>query len=419
MSGFLYRTADPEVLRRPWGEPLMVRMSLRPEIPVVRAQNPGDFMRSNPVLQGSPYTNDLQAVPPGWVDVDAIATEGRTGRLMFGAGVNSNNGVNGSFIWEENNFDLFNPPRTFADVINGRAFRGRGQRFRLEAVPGIVVSRYAVNWIDQYFMHTDNSLSLSGFLYNRFFDAWDEERGGGRVGIGRQLNPTDSVSATIRLEEVVISNPRAPVPGVLAQVVGSNFLSTVRLSAQNDTRDAVILPSDGHYLEGGFEQAFGDFTFSRLDLQGRQYFTLYRRPDDSGRQVLMLSTNLGFATADTPVFERYFAGGFQSFRGFAYRGVSPRVGAVEIGGTFQALASIEYRVPVTADDMVQIVTFADLGTVDNRVSFDQFRATVGLGLRVTIPAMGQVPLAFDFGFPVASEVFDDERIFSFYVGILN
>ena len=75
--------------------------------------------------------------------------------------------------------------------------------------------------------------------------------------------------------------------------------------------------------------------------------------------------------------------------------------------------------PVTADDMIQVVAFTDIGTVDNRVSFDRFRATVGLGLRVTIPAMGQVPLAFDFGFPVAKEIFDDERIFSFYVGILQ
>jgi hypothetical protein len=31
--------------------------------------------------------------------------------------------------------------------------------------------------------------------------------------------------------------------------------------------------------------------------------------------------------------------------------------------------------------------------------------------------MGPVPLAFDFGFPVSSDRLDDERIFSFYVGI--
>jgi outer membrane protein insertion porin family len=43
--------------------------------------------------------------------------------------------------------------------------------------------------------------------------------------------------------------------------------------------------------------------------------------------------------------------------------------------------------------------------------------TAGFGLRVVIPAMGPVPLAFDFAFPIKSQSFDDERVFSFYVGI--
>ena len=55
--------------------------------------------------------------------------------------------------------------------------------------------------------------------------------------------------------------------------------------------------------------------------------------------------------------------------------------------------------------------------MDENVSLDKFRASVGFGFRVVIPAMGPVPLAFDFAFPVLSEDEDDERIFSFYVGI--
>jgi outer membrane protein insertion porin family len=81
------------------------------------------------------------------------------------------------------------------------------------------------------------------------------------------------------------------------------------------------------------------------------------------------------------------------------------------------LGTVEYRVPVTADDMINIVAFSDFGTVEPDVSVDNFRVTVGVGLRVVVPAMGPVPLAFDFGFPVKSSEFDEERIFSFYVGI--
>ena len=84
------------------------------------------------------------------------------------------------------------------------------------------------------------------------------------------------------------------------------------------------------------------------------------------------------------------------------------------------LASAEYSLPVTADENIRLVTFVDSGTVEDSedtIRADRVRVTVGAGLRLTIPAMGPAPLAFDFGIPIASEDTDDERVFSFYVGI--
>lgn len=395
----------------------------------IRAQGPGSFQpnlpppRGNSLYQGSPYNDEFQTLQPGWVDVNVAATEGRTGRLMFGAGVNSDAGITGNFMWDERNFNLFNPPRTFADIIEGRAGRGGGQRFRLEAAPGDEVSRYAISWTDPFFLNSDYSLGVSGFYFNRFYPDWDETRLGGRVSLGRQLTPEWSINGAIRLEEVEIDNPR-PITGLLTSdpaleaVRGSSFLSTFRASISHDTRDSAMLPSEGHYLDLAYEQAFGDFNYPRWEGEARQYFTLHSRPDGSGRHILTLAGNVGWSGDDTPVFERYFAGGFQSFRGFGFRGVTPR-GAdnISIGGTWQVLGTAEYRIPLTADDMINMVAFTDFGTVEPDVSLDSFRVTVGVGLRVVVPAMGPVPLAFDFGFPIASEQFDDERVFSFYVGI--
>ncbi|MEZ6124236.1 MAG: outer membrane protein assembly factor [Planctomycetaceae bacterium] len=402
---------------------------------VIRAQSPqpgpeqGDL-----VLQGSPYNNQFQALPPGWVDVNISAAEGRTGRLMFGAGINSDAGIVGSFVWDERNFNLFRPPQTFADIIEGRAWRGGGQRFRLEAAPGAQVSRYALSWTDPYFMYSDYSLGLSGFYFNRFYPDWDETRLGGRISVGKQWTPDWSGSIAMRLEDVEIENPRStsasiaanagnpaiPLTSVpeLERVRGSNFLSSASFTVAHDTRDSSMLPTDGHYYTGTFEQAFGDFVYPRLEGDARHYFTMFQRADGSGRQVLTLAGNVGWSGNDTPAFEKYYAGGFQSFRGFAYRGVTPRgVDNISIGGNWQLLGTAEYRIPMTADDMINLVAFSDVGTVEQDVSVDNFRVTVGLGLRVVVPAMGPVPLAFDFGFPIKSAKFDDERIFSFYVGI--
>ncbi len=390
------------------------------EEPIVRAQSPGQVpQRSDAILDGSPYQGQFREVEPGWLDININAAEGRTGRLMFGAGVNSDAGLVGSFVWDESNFDILRPPRSFSDIIEGRAWRGGGQRFRVEAAPGNQVSRYVVSWTDPYFLYTDYSLGVSGFYFNRFYPDWTEDRYGGRVSIGKQFTPEWSGSLALRLEEVDMYNPRAPTPPIVDLLLGTSFLSTLRGSVTHDTRDSSMMPTEGHYLDGGYEQAFGDFSFPKLEADARQYFTTYNRPDGTGRHVLTLAGNVGWSGDDTPVFERYFAGGFQSFRGYAFRGVTPREGVngFAIGGTFQTLGTVEYRVPVTADDMISVVAFSDFGTVDENVSLDRFRVSVGFGARVVIPAMGPVPLAFDFAFPIRSEVGDQERIFSFYVGI--
>lgn len=382
--------------------------------PIPPPQNP--IYGTSP--QGDPFSNPqfFEAEPPGWVDLDVGLSEARTGRLMFGVGVNSDNGVVGSFVLEETNFDILRPPTSPGDIFNGTAWRGGGQQFRVEAVPGNIVSRYMVSWTDPFFLDTDYSLTTSGFFFNRFYNDWDEERLGGRIGVGRQLTNEISVNAALRLEDVTITDPRAPTPPILARSLGSNFLSTVRLGVAHDTRDAPFLPAAGHLVQFNVEQAFGDFVYPRLELDGSQFFTLYSRPDGGGRHILSVNGHLGWTDNDTPIFERYFAGGFQTFRGFAFRGVSPVQNGTRIGGRFLALGGVEYMAPITADDKIQAVAFSDFGSIENDIGLSDFRMSIGAGVRLTVPAMGPAPIALDFAYPILKEDFDDRQIFSFYVG---
>jgi outer membrane protein insertion porin family len=126
---------------------------------------------------------------------------------------------------------------------------------------------------------------------------------------------------------------------------------------------------------------------------------------------------MGWTGDNTPIFERFFAGGFQSFRGFAFRGVSPTQQGVYIGGQFMAIGTVEYQVPLLANSMVSLVTFSDFGTVEDGVTLGGFRCSVGAGLRVALPMLGPVPLAFDFGVPVVRQQTDITQVFSFYVGL--
>lgn len=369
---------------------------------------------------GNPYGGTTfgrqPTTPPGYVDLDIDVTEGRTGRLMFGAGINSNNGLVGSAVLQEDNFDIMRPPRSWADIVNGYAWRGAGQSFRVEAQPGNQVSRYVVSWNDPFFMRTDYNLGVSGFYFNRFYNEWTEDRLGGRISVGRLINEYWSGSIALRLEDVAIRNIPTGAPTDLTDVKGHNFLSTVAFTLSNDTRDNAFIPSQGHYLEGTFEQAFGDFNYPRVELSASQFFTVRERADGYGKHIVQLYGSLAWTGDDTPIFERYFAGGYSSFRAFSFRGVSPIKSGMRVGGNWMALGTVEYMLPITANDQIRTVAFSDFGTVENDIGFDDFRVSAGFGFRLVIPAMGPAPIAFDFAWPIVDQKTDDRRVFSFYVG---
>ncbi len=366
----------------------------------------------------TPGSLDPIAEPTQPVTVIATATETQTGRFMAGVGVNSSSGLVGNIVLEEQNFDWRRWPSSWEELRNGTAFRGAGQQFRLEAIPGTQVSRYSATFREPYLWDTNISFGLSAFYYQRFFLNWTEQRTGGNVRFGKQLTPDLQASFTLRAEDVYLSNPTVPTPPQLAAALGSNGLYTARWDLIHDTRDSPFLPTQGHYVDLGFEQAFGTYVFSRGTIDARRHFMLRERPDHSGRHVLNLYTNVGFTGDNTPIFENFFAGGIPTLRGFQFRGASPQVENVQVGGHFQWLNTVEYMFPLTPDDMLRGVAFCDFGTVevDTRLAWQTFRVSPGLGLRISLPAMGPAPIALDFAVPVNFAPGDSLQLFSFMVG---
>lgn len=351
--------------------------------------------------------------------VDVYVDETHTGRFMFGAGINSDAGVTGQIVIDERNFDITRIPTSFQDFVNGTAFRGAGQGFRVEAMPGTLVQRYLVSFTEPYLLNTRVSLNTSGFLYDRRFFDWDEQRVGGRLAVGYRLLPDLSVSAALRGENVEISDPRILGVTALDRVLGDNELYSGRFTLTHDTRDIPFMPTEGHLIELSYEQVFGDYEYPRGELDLRRYFIIRERPDTSGRHTLGYIFRFGFSGSSTPIFENYFAGGFSTLRGFDFRGASPLDSGVRVGGTFRFLGSVEYLFPLTADDMLKGSLFVDFGTVEEDIEINSrnYRVAPGFGLRINVPALGPAPLSFDFAFPVAKADRDETQVFSFFLGV--
>ena len=64
-----------------------------------------------------------------------------------------------------------------------------------------------------------------------------------------------------------------------------------------------------------------------------------------------------------------------------------------------------------------MVAFVDTGTVQRGFGFDEYRVSVGLGIRLYIAGLSPVPLAFDFGVPVLRQDTDRRRLFTFSIDL--
>ncbi len=135
--------------------------------------------------------------------------------------------------------------------------------------------------------------------------------------------------------------------------------------------------------------------------------------------MLALHSQLSVEGSNAPVFERFYAGGFRSIRGFEFRGVGPKIDGFEVGGDFMLLNSLEYQVPLKANDQIFAVAFIDTGTVEPRVEIKDYRVSAGFGIRFVVPMLGPVPIALDFGFPIVKGPDDREQVFSFWLGFFH
>lgn len=366
---------------------------------------------------GSVQITTIPTAAPGVADILVRVEETETANLILGAGISSNSGVLGNISLVQRNFDIADWPQSNEEFWRGEAFRGAGQTAQIVLEPGTELQRYRVDFRDPHVFDTDFSFSTSLFYFDRIRDSYDERRVGGHFGFGRELREDLRAFLNLRLENINIRDVDAGVPRDVLEVEGSSNLTSVEVGLVKDTTDSYLFPTEGYRLTGSVEQAGalgGSYTFTKFVVDGRRYWTVTRDVLDR-KTVLSLRGRAGFIGGDAPIFERFFAGGHGSIRGFEFRGVGPTRGDTFVGGDFLALASAEYAFPIFEKTLTGVV-FLDTGTVERTFSVSTWRAAVGFGVRFTIPFFGPVPFALDFGFPIAKDGDDEEEFFSFSLG---
>jgi outer membrane protein insertion porin family len=365
---------------------------------------------------------------PEYRDVLVTVQETNTGAVIVGGIIGSDGGATAQITFRQRNFDVADTPDTFSELFAGRAFRGAGQVFSVDVLPGNVTQTYQISLSEPNLFETNTGAGIAAYYKARDYREYDEQRLGTQINVTRRLGDRWNLSAPLRIEQAELNDIEPDSPVDYFAVQDPNVLTTAGITLTRTTLDDPIIPSKGNKLQFGFEQAGllgGDFTYTVLAAEAGIYIPLYE--DFFGRRtVLSLQAKTRYIpqdVSDVPVFERFYLGG-SNMRGFGFRTVSPRgiradngqIGDDPVGGIFSFNQTTEVKQPIY-EDTLALVAFADSGTVNNAVSLANYRLSVGVGIRLKVEALSPIPLAFDFGFPIVKEDGDRDRIFTFNVDI--
>ena len=358
-------------------------------------------------------------------DVLVEIKEKNTGSINFGVGIGSDAGVLGNISLTQNNFDLFDVPETFGEFYRGRAFRGAGQRFAVNFLPGTEIFAYDINLTEPRIFGTPYALGGSAGYYRRNYTGtaggYTEERTSVGAVLSRRLG--DIWYASLRLDAATVEltdlDPNEPVD--VLNDAGPESLLSAGLVLTRTTIDRMERPTKGSRTQlniANWGMLGGDRTFNRMSVDYTTYLALDR--DFLGRvSTLRLDAQVGLIFGgSSPTYERFYLGG-RSLRGFQFRTVSPKgidvagnLTDVPVGGTFMAFMGAQYQRPLMGK-LLDGVVFIDSGTVNDDPGFDQYRLAVGVGVRVYIPQLGPTPLAFDIAVPMIKQEGDATQFFSF------
>jgi outer membrane protein insertion porin family len=387
------RTKD-KVIRR--------EIRLRPGQPF----NGAKLQRSKERLYNLGYFEDItfdtaKTEEPDKADLLVDVKETKTGEFSFGGGFSTVDKLVGFVQVTQRNFDLLNWP----------TFTGGGQQLVLRAELGTVRRDYQLSWTDPWIFDYPYLLGFDIYQNSRLQSSstgygYDERRRGVDLRLGKEFDDLDRADLTYRLEEVKISNVDDGATNDLKKEEGINNISSLQLGLTRDTRDSTMSPTKGYIVYGSVTGAGGPFQGDKDFIKYYGSASVYFSPIQ--KQVLELSTHVGAVGAygksdSVPIYERFFAGGADTVRGYKERALGPKDPATNdpLGGNAMVVASAEYTFPVV--DFLKGAVFFDVGNVlEKEGDFGQggYKYSTGPGIRVKTPVG---PVKLDYGYPLKAD----------------
>jgi len=408
-----------------------------------------EVKRSLRSIAGTRYFNDavsmlgprlqLEPVPgqPEYVDIGLDVADGSTGRLQWGAGISTGEGVRAQITFSKSNFDLTRLPSSpdpitvIGEMIDNKAFHGGGQDLNMLLAPGSRYSQFQITFRepDVFGQHLDTwELRVSGRrTIRRLTDGYTSDIFGADVGLSHNFSDEFNAGIAAREESIEIDDLAADATSLAFTAEGRTELRGLRLHARYRDHDDVFRPTSG--FDAGITADLiggplgGETSLTKFTHSANLYVPLAENAHGH-RTVLHVEHFLGFAnafddSADVFVTERFYMGG-ANLRGFDFRRAGPKQFGRPLGGEAVWTQTTEIffpLVPTRLDgdlrdrELVRGVIFNDFGLLGlsaDDPTFGELRGSWGIGLRIEIPVL-EIPIALDLGWPYRYEDSDDRR----------
>jgi outer membrane protein insertion porin family len=388
--------------------------------------------RSKTRIQRLPYVEtvdvDTVAVPgsSNQVDLNVTVEEKLAGSFNIGAGFSQTQGL------------IFNVGLTQENLF------GSGKRLALNINTDRANTIYSGAYTNPYY--TIDGISRSVSVSYRTRDAAEElinnfqtDSADLNISYGVPLSEFNTINLGYGLSYINIVpssiNPSLDVTLFLLQNEGQTAFTNLTLNASfsHDTRNRTVFASAGSQQTIGMNITVpgSGLEYYKLNYITNTYIGI------TSATTLLLRSNLAYGdgygdTDSLPFFERYFAGGIRTVRGYESNTLGPRdpISGLAVGGNMRVTAGADYIFPIPfvekPPSSLRLSLFLDIGNVYlnnfntfdaplgvNGFQADQLRSSYGLSL-VWISPIG--PLRFSYADTINDVPGDNLRAFQFSIG---
>jgi outer membrane protein insertion porin family len=351
-----------------------------------------------------PGTDDL-------IDINVQLVEGASGSFTAGLGIGSDNIVISLGLTQNN-------------------FLGTGNQFDFSFDTSRSVTQFSIKYGESY--HTVDGVSRTVHAYIREKDASQisetvdyirDARGFG-LNFGVPLSEFTKLSTGVNFENTQIFETAGTSDEIklYLKVNGNDYnIYSLTSSYSYDTRNRTVFAETGFLqrVSGLVAVPSSDLEFYKLGYKMEYYRPVTGPLVFSARNRTDTGSGYGDQRA-LPFFERYYAGGVRSLRGFRNSTLGPKDSTGDAaGGDFRFLNTLEliFPPPITATEgQTRASFFTDFGNVYRNIeSFEtsEIRASYGIAF-VWITPIG--PLTFSFAKAYRTEPEDSLQPFQFTVG---